>query len=143
MDVIKKIGCYLPHSLQFYGGGDIWTMYSANLAGAVLLKNGLHDLVISEGNIGREYSPMLRSMSDFGLLEDAACMMEINKSPVNGPNPEITLWARKIDWLLKNHYDIFGLIAAKKAINSASFGLQSPVKTQFIQKKSQQNPKKA
>jgi hypothetical protein len=117
MDIIKKIGCYLPHNLQFYGGGSTWTMYSANLDGAVLLKNGWHDLVVSEGNIGDEYTPLLRRISDFGLPEQIACDREINEQPIHSPDQEITLWTRKIDWLLKNHYDIFGLIDANKAVD--------------------------
>jgi hypothetical protein len=117
MDSIKKIGCYLPYDLKFYGGGDIWTMYSANVAGAVLLKNGYTNLVVSKGDIGDEYAPLLRSLSDFELYDKVACDIEINNLPIHSPDTKITLWARKIDWLLKNHYDIFGFIASKKAID--------------------------
>lgn len=117
MSITKKIGCYLPYNLQFYGGGTVWTMYSINVNGSVLLKNGVHDLVVHEFNIGDEYVPLLRNLSDFGTFEESICDEEVNYLPIYGSDSEITKWARKIDWLLKNHYDIFGLIDAKKALD--------------------------
>lgn len=117
MNLAKKLAIYLPHNLEFIGGSDRWIMYSQSKEGAVLLKNGLHDLVVHEANVGDEYKPILRSLSKFGQSEQARFRADCDK-PYNGePNTFATEWARKIDWLCKNHYDIFGLIEKGIAVD--------------------------
>ena len=119
MDAIKKLSCYLPYALNFYGGGDIFTMYSISKDGDVLLKNGLDDVVLHKDNVGGEYAPILRPMSDFLLSDRYICDAAV-PSEVHGIHKDITRIAYRIDWLLQNHYDIFGLIDQKKAIDISS-----------------------
>lgn len=120
-NLAKKLAIYLPHGLEFSGGGDRWVMYSQSKEGAVLLKNGLHDLVVHEANVGDKYKPIMRDISKFGASEQARFKDDCAK-PFNGePNTFLTEWARKIDWLAKNHYDIFGLIPAGFAVDYSTY----------------------
>lgn len=115
--VAKKLAMYLPYNLEFIGGGDRWIMYSASKDGAVLLKNGLHNLVVHEENIGEEYAAILKPMEKFNIDEQERCALDCS-APTNGePFPQITVYARHIDWFCQNHYDIFGLIDAGLAVD--------------------------
>lgn len=105
-----KLAPYLPFDLQFEGGGDIWTLYSMSKNGAVVLKNGLHTIVVNETNVGTEYRPILRPLSDMNESE-REIFFQHDDSLVSG----IRSVVRFIGWLLENHFDVYRLIESGQA----------------------------
>ena len=143
MNLSKKLAFYLPHNLEFYGGGDRWKLYSCSVEGAVLLKNGLHDLVVHEDNVGSEYAPILKPMDKIGErspTHDGSFWTEIEQDfapPMTDlmygfskhgmylsfenslgfkQSAEIGVWER----LFELHFDGFGFIGKGVAVDDYS-----------------------
>jgi hypothetical protein len=141
MKLAQKLAIYLPFKLEFFGGGDRWTMYSSSIDGCVLLKNGLHDLVVHGANVGGEYKPILKPMDrlnehsetydgsfwteieeefappttdlKYGFSKHGMYLSFENKSLGIHRAAEFEVWQR----LIENHFDVFGLIGKGFAVD--------------------------
>lgn len=113
---VNQLVAYLPHNLEFYGGGDRWTLYSIGAEGDIVLKNGLHTEVIHAANVGVEYQPILRPFTTI-TNEDA----EEYEAQVWGE--DIATWAglagrafKTTKFFMKKKLDVFGMIEQGLAI---------------------------
>lgn len=87
----------------------------------IVLSHAYGSFIVESENVGMEYAPILKPMSKFSEEEQERCALECS-APTNGePHPQITVYARRVDWLCRNHYDIFGLISAGLAVDYYSF----------------------
>lgn len=122
---------YLPFNLEFIGGGDVWEMVSCMSDGSILLANGVSELTVEHNNIGLEYLPILRPMRE---LDHSSLLKEIDKefehllaNPVCGDsenvlcfeNQELGISAGVMAFIkmLEKHFDLFGMIKNKKAVD--------------------------
>lgn len=129
IDVIH-LAEYLPHKVEFSGGGDRWTLYSVGADGDIVLKNGLHTQVVNHSGVGVEYLPILKPLSRFRdnemrtsvqrVSDDLNCIRDENEF-VNWylakDNPFLHQSDSVKEYMLKNHYDIFGLIGFGLAVD--------------------------
>lgn len=103
-----KLAPYLPFDLQFEGGGDIWTLISMTKKGDVVLRNGLRTITVDEDNVGTEYKPILRPLSDMTKSEAITYLSLMNNLLWKGVDPSVKFTG----WLIENHFDVYQLIEA-------------------------------
>lgn len=106
---IKILAAYLPFSLTFKGGGDIWELHSVGIDGDVVLKNHRHTQVIHAENVGVEYAPLLRSFENLNEAE--------KKDFENSFGGYMATWQNgvkdrhiKSNWFFEKHFDVYDLI---------------------------------
>ena len=119
----EKLAPYLAHGLEFYGGGDIWSLYSMSIEGAVVLKNGLHTEVVHEDNVGVEYKPLLLPMSLFTTNSDWEKKYTSEMPRVwsaEWPDYAAAIY-RKASFFFQNKFDVFGLIGEGLAKDATQF----------------------
>lgn len=122
------LSTYLPHKLQFEGGGDIWTLYSVGAEGDIVLKNGLHTQVVNSSVVGVEYLPFLRPLSTFyqhsifgGEMFCPKDRVTDQLSAINSrnniedfylmcDNAEILQATKIFNYMASLHFDLFALI---------------------------------
>ena len=106
---VNQLGIYLPHEVEFVGGGDRWTLYSLRATGAIVLKNGLHTEPIHQSNVGVEYQPILRPMKSLTRDEKDLYFSETYGYMSTWKN-ELNFTAWKLNWFIQRKFDVFGLI---------------------------------
>jgi hypothetical protein len=117
MDFSKKIGVYATTGIEFYGASDVFRLDGVKSNGDIVLTHSNGSFIVESENVGREYAPILKPMGKFSEEEEERCALECS-APTNGePHPQITIDARRVEWLCRNHYDIFGLISAGLAVD--------------------------
>lgn len=131
---VNQLAAYLPHSLEFEGGGDRWTMYSIGIGGDIVVKNGLHTEVICACYVGLEYKPILRPFSTITNEEaeeyqekvwgDTSQYVEIIINGGNAGYEGKGTWGdlarrgfRTTEFFMSKKLDVFGLIEQGLAVS--------------------------
>ena len=121
---LKHLAPYLPYELKLYGSSDIWLIHSLGVED-ICIANGLHTQTLSFDDCITDYLPILRPLSQ---LKEVVCQAMSNINTDMSVAIEISEFANKkiilhnlsygaYEELLRNHYDIFGLIDAGIAID--------------------------
>jgi hypothetical protein len=106
----KKLQDYL----HYYMGCTFWTNNSEGEVNPETIRF-IYPMIEKRNNVQLH----LRRLEDMTEEEKKECDKQVHKYDTgNGRSHFITDWAYRVDWLLKQHFDLFGLVDAGLAIDA-------------------------